>query len=164
MFDLTKILLDGGILSLLATLILAGIMLYNPRLMLGDYPVAIQQKAPPKTTLERRQSLIVGIPFLVLLVAIPFISTLTFKHEQSITSLLPLFLHAFGVALTFNLFDLLVLDWLLFCYLTPKFMVIPGTEGMAAYKDYGFHFRGAVTGTVFSAIAGLVIAGIVYWL
>ena len=164
MLDLTKILIDGGLLSLLSALTLLGIARYNPRLLLGDYPAAIQEKAPPKTAREQRQSLIVGIPFLVLLLAVPLISTLTFKHQQAVTGLLPLFLHAFGVAFIFNLFDLLVLDWLLFCYLTPKFMVIPGTEGMAAYKDYGFHFRGALVGTVFSAVAGLVIAGIVFWL
>ncbi|MBN1249036.1 MAG: hypothetical protein JXC32_15360 [Anaerolineae bacterium] len=54
-----------------------------------------------------------------------------------------------------------MLDWLMFCFITPKFVVIPRTEGMAAYKDYGYHFRASLTGTVLSIVAGLVIAAIV---
>jgi hypothetical protein len=63
--------------------------------------------------------------------------------------------------MVFNIVDWLLLDWLMFCTLTPRFLVIPGTEGMSAYKDYGFHFRGFLKGCVFSVLAGLVIAAIV---
>ena len=79
-------------------------------------------------------------------------------------SFLQLFLNAFGVAFAFNLFDLLLLDWLMFCTITPKFVVIPGTEGMEGYKDYSYHFRASLIGTVLSVVAGLVIAGIVSFL
>jgi hypothetical protein len=54
-----------------------------------------------------------------------------------------------------------LLDWLIFCTITPKFAVIPGTEGSEAYKDYGYHFRASITGTILSVVGGLVIAGIV---
>ncbi len=76
-------------------------------------------------------------------------------------SFFPLFINAFGVAFFFNLVDLLVLDWLLFCFITPGFLVVPGTEGMQAYKDYGYHFRAFLIGTVLSIAAGLGIAGLV---
>ena len=45
--------------------------------------------------------------------------------------------------------------------ITPRFVVIPGTEGMEAYKDYAYHFRASMVGTILSVAAGLVIAGIV---
>jgi hypothetical protein len=32
---------------------------------------------------------------------------------------------------------------------------------MAGYKEYGYHFRGFLKGTVLSAVAGAIIAGIV---
>ncbi|MCJ7739553.1 MAG: nitroreductase, partial [Anaerolineae bacterium] len=79
-------------------------------------------------------------------------------------SFLLLFLNAFGVAFTFNLVDLLLLDWLMFCTITPRFVVIPGTEGMEAYKDYSYHFKASMIGTILSVVAGLVIAGIVSFL
>ncbi|MEU8824647.1 hypothetical protein [Streptomyces sp. NPDC048636] len=43
--------------------------------------------------------------------------------------------------LSLTLFDLLVLDWWLFCTVQPRFMVLPGTEGMPEYRDFGFLAR-----------------------
>jgi hypothetical protein len=70
--------------------------------------------------------------------------------------------HAFGVAFVFNLADWLILDWLIFCFLTPGFVVIPGSEGAEGYKNYWFHFRGFLIGTVFSAVLGLITGAIVF--
>ena len=162
MLNLGKIVLDGAILSTVASLILIASLYFNPRLFLQDYPKDIQSRVPPKTEKEKRQSLIVGIPFLIVLVAVPFISTLALKRQD--VSFVHLFLNAFGVAFIFNLVDLLLLDWLMFCIITPKFVVIPGTAGMGGYKDYFYHFKASIIGTVLSVVAGLVIAGIVSFL
>jgi len=72
-----------------------------------------------------------------------------------------LWLNAAGVVFVFNMVDWLVSDWFIFCTLSPRFLVIPGSEGMVEYKDYGFHFRGFLHGTVYSILGGLIIAGIV---
>jgi hypothetical protein len=77
--------------------------------------------------------------------------------------LLAIILAAFGVGLVVNLFDWLVLDWLIFCTWTPSFAVIPGTAGFAGYKDYGMHFRGFLIGTALSVVLGVVIGSIVYF-
>ncbi len=165
MLSVSKIALDGAVLSILASLFLVAVLRFNPRLFLQDYPEAIQNQAPPKTALEKRQSLLVGVPFLLLLAAVPFLSTLALKRSGlGELSFLQLSLHAFGVVFIFNLVDLLILDWLLFCTITPKFLVIPGTEGISAYKDYLFHFKASLIGTGISIMSGLVIAGIVYFL
>ena len=106
--ELSKVFIDGVNLSVLASIYLMGVGLYNPRLFLQDYPKAIQNQVPPKTGREKRQSLIVGIPFLVLLAAVPIISTLTLKRQGGEEpTFLHLFLNAFGVVFTFNLVDLL---------------------------------------------------------
>ena len=165
MINISKILLDGALLSVLASISIVGILRFNPRLFLQDYPDEIQAVVPPKTDLEKRQSLITGIPFLLILLAVPFVSTLILKRESGeMISFFPLFINAFGVVFLFNLVDLLLLDWLLFCFITPSFLVIPGTEGMQEYKDYGYHFRAFLIGTVLSIAAGLVIAGVVAFL
>ena len=165
MININKILLDGALLSILASLSIFCILRFNPRLFLQDYPDEIQAVVPPKTDLEKRQSLITGIPFLLILLAVPFISTVVLKRQSGeMISFFPLFLNAFCVAFLFNLVDLLLLDWLLFCYITPSFLVIPGTEGMGAYKDYGYHFRAFLIGTILSLAGGLIIAGLVVFL
>ncbi len=165
MFSLRRIVLDGAILSLIASLLITVSLHINPRMWLQDYPKDIQDRVPPKTKREERQSLVVGIPFLIVLVAVPFISTLTLKRQSGgDVSFLQLFLNTFGVVFVFNLVDLLLLDWLMFCTITPKFLVIPGTEGLEGYKDYYYHFKASLIGTVLSIVAGLVIAGIVWLL
>ena len=165
MFSIHRIVLDGALLSIIASLLILVSLRINPRMWLQDYPQDIQDAVPPKTEREKRQALIVGVPFLVVLVAVPLISTLTLsRRSDGNTSFLQLFLNASGVAIIFNLVDLLLLDWLMFCTITPKFLVIPGTEGMEAYKDYGFHFRAFLIGTVLSIVAGLVLADIVWLL
>ena len=106
-------------------------------------------------------SLILGVPFLILLFAIPTASTLTLEAQGGgAVSFLQLLTNGVGILFIFNLVDWLLLDWLVFCTLTPRFVVIPGTEGAAGYKDYAFHFRGFLIGTAFSALVGTVIAGI----
>jgi len=163
MLDVGRIVLHGAVLSFLASALLVVVLRVNPRIFLHDYPEAIQAQVPPKTANEKRQSALLGVPFLLLLAVVPFLSTLALRRSGGTdVSFLNLFLNAFGVSFFFNLVDLLLLDWLLFCTLTPKFLVIPGSEGNPAYKDYGYHFRGSLVGTAISVVAGLVIAAIVW--
>lgn len=156
-----RIIVHGAFLSLLASAFIAITLRIKPRIWLQDYPQAIQDRVPPKNAEERKLSLILGIPFLALLLAVPFVSTLTLKHQHGgDISFLQLFANGFGVLFIFNLVDWLIIDWLMFCTITPQFIVIPGAEGAVGYKNYAFHFRGFLIGTVFSTVVGMVIAGI----
>ncbi len=131
----------------------------NPRLMLQDYPKDIQAAVPAKTPEEKRTTLYWGIPFWLALLAFPTVAALVSKAAHR--SLLDVFLSAFGVFFLSNGLDWLVLDWLIFCTITPKFVVLPGTEGMAGYKNYAMHFRGFLIGTILSMVIGLIITALV---
>jgi hypothetical protein len=160
--SISKIIGDGLILSAIASIFILISMRVQPRIWLQDYPPDIQDRVPPKTEKEMRLSLALGIPFLVLLVAVPFISTLVLKnHHQCTLSFISLAIHAFGVIFVFNVVDWLILDWLMFCTITPRFVVISGSEGAEGYNDYMFHFRGFLIGTALSLVAGLIIGGVV---
>jgi hypothetical protein len=162
MFDSPLFLSHSGLYVALATIFLLFLVIANPRLMLQDYPPAIQEIVPPKTDAEKRQSIWLGTPFILMLFVFPIYSTFIFQGRAGgEAGFLSLGLHAFGIAFAFNLWDWLVLDWLVFCTITPKRFVIPGSEGHPAYKDYFFHFRGFLIGTVLSALMGLIAAGIV---
>jgi hypothetical protein len=164
LLTLHNTLIGGAILSLLASAYLLGMLLINPRLLLQDYPQDIRAAVPPKTVQERRLSLLLGLPFLLLLVAFPLSSSLTLKSEMgSDVTFGLLLLNSFGILFFFNLVDWLILDWLIFCTITPHFLVIPGTEGMAAYKNLVVHFRGFLIGTAFSAVGGLLISLIAWF-
>ena len=68
------------------------------------------------------------------------------------------FFHVFVLFLVVNLYDMLVLDWGIFCH--SKKLRIPGTEDMDEdYKDYLFHARGAAIGTGIGIIVA-VLSGV----
>jgi hypothetical protein len=162
MTDFALFLSHAGLYVALATIFLLALVIYNPRLMLQDYPPAIKAIVPPKTEQEKRLSTWLGLPFILVLLVFPIYATFVFEAGMGgELGFFPLWLFAFGIAFAFNLWDWLVLDWLVFCTITPKAFVIPGSEGHPAYKDYFFHFRGFLIGTVFSAIMGLIASGIV---
>ena len=78
-------------------------------------------------------------------------------------SFLTAFVHSALLLFSFAVWDLLVLDWLVFVTIQPDFVVIPGTEGLASYKDYWFHFRESFPGWEqwVSILAGaLFLAGV----
>lgn len=161
MFDLPLFLVHASLYVGLATIFLLGLVLYSPRLMLQDYPPAIKAIVPPKTEQEKRLSTWLGLPFLLVLLVFPVYATFIYQAQNEGAGFFSLWLYAFGIAFAFNLWDWLALDWLVFCTLTPRQFVIPGSEGHPAYKDYFFHFRGFLIGTVFSVLMGLIAAGIV---
>lgn len=158
----SRLVLDGALYALVASVYLMAIMAINPRFFLHDYPKPIQAQVPPKADRERRLSFLVGVPFLVILIAGPLLSTLALNRRLGGGApFVTLALNAAGVAFAFNLVDWLVLDSLIFCTWTPRFVVIPGSEGNPAYRDYAFHARGFAVGTGFSLMVGLVIGGLV---
>ncbi len=140
MLNLIKTLKDGVILSLLASIWLILALWVSPRIFLHNYPPKIQEKVPERTQAERRLLFVFGIPFLMLLLLGPFFSTLSLNAQGGVQFWV-LWLNAAGVVFVFNLVDWLISDWLMFCTLTPHFLVISGSTGTAEYKDYGFHFR-----------------------
>src|SRR5438552_18458767 len=113
----------GAIASLLLSAVLLIMGLVNPRLMLQDYPKDIQAAVPPKTDQEKRQTLYWGLLFWLLLLGFPLASALSAKAAHQ--SFFDIFLSAFGVFFLSNLVDWLIIDWLIFCTITPKFVVLP---------------------------------------
>ncbi|UCF59654.1 MAG: hypothetical protein JSV37_07745, partial [Anaerolineaceae bacterium] len=80
--NLTKLIIDGGIFSAIASFYLFVILKINPRLFLQDYPEDIQGAVPQKSHEEKRQSILFGMPFLLLLFVGLLISTLALKHQS----------------------------------------------------------------------------------
>jgi hypothetical protein len=56
----------SGLYVALATTFLLFLVIYNPRLMLQDYPPAIKEIVPAKTDEEKRLSTWLGLPFILL--------------------------------------------------------------------------------------------------
>jgi hypothetical protein len=153
---MSTILFYGTSLSLSLALLIVAMLMRNPRLMLHSYPKDVRAVVAPKTPAELRESACWATIFLVLLLAFPTAAAVASKNADG--SFFEVATTAFGVVFLFNLTDWLVLDWLIFCTITPAFAVLPGTAGMAGYKDYGMHVRGFLIGSMLSAALSLVVA------
>ena len=71
------------------------------------------------------------------------------------------FTHVFTLFVAVNIYDLIVLDWGIFCH--SKKLRIPGTEDMEKeYKNYRFHVRGAVIGLALGLVVALLSGCIVH--
>jgi hypothetical protein len=107
---------------------------------------------------RRRSS---GCPSCGLLIAVSFTSALLWRAATlGSHSFWELFAYVFGVLLIFNLVDLLILDWLIVCWIEPRWAILPGTEHVVFPKQYLHHFKGFLMGTVGLVIVGLAIAAL----
>lgn len=166
MIDWTKLLLDGLIYLVVGSLYLVLLLIIDNRMFLnpGDYPEDVLAAVPPRTKEETRKAALLSIPWLAWAFAYPLYSTHSFASQAAGGFTFGgLYLHAFLIFFSFWLVDLVILDGIMFCLITPKFVVIPGTEGFPGYKDFGMHLRGHFTkGLLYLVVAGGLAAGTVW--
>jgi len=147
----------------LLTVVILSAQYKDPIKMIASYPPEVirrvEQLPQYRDTIKQREKAhlikkIVGLIFFVLVFA-------AVAHVSGCRSFVEAFLHVFTIFFTVNLFDLLVLDWGVFCH--SRKLRIPGTEDMdGAYKDYAFHAQGAAVGCVLGVMVALLAGGIVH--
>ena len=135
-------------------------MVIAPEMRVGDYPPDIREKYGPMRPRSARLRPFVAVAFFFAVLAVPLLALLTLFSTVGRLSFLTALLSTFMILFVFNAFDLLVLDWFLFCTLRPRFIVLPGTEGMAGYRNYRFHFVGFLKGLGFCLVGAVVVAGL----
>jgi hypothetical protein len=152
-------LIYGAVLSVVLVIIMVTSATIAPDMWVGDYPPDIKEKYGPMSEKARKVRPYIAIVFFTAMLLFPILALFRLEAQSAVpVNLGSAFLTSFLIFLVFNLFDLLILDWLLFATLHPKTMVLPGTEGMAGYSDYRFHFVGFLKGLGFCLFGGLLVA------
>jgi len=157
---ITRALVNGAWLSLVLTVIMLISGLIALDMWVGDYPPDVKQKYGPMSPRAARARPFVAVAVFGAVLVIPILGLFALRTELGSVPFLAALAFGAAAVFVFNLYDLLILDWLLFCTIQPRAMVLPGTEGMAGYRDYRFHFIGFLKGLGFCAAGGLVIAGL----
>jgi hypothetical protein len=162
-FSLKRVLIDGTTLSVLLTIVIYGSIYVNPLMWISDYPPDIQA-AVGTADVPIGQKLATVALSLCIVVGVPLYSNAKLRRQNDgKLSFLAAFIHSALLMFFFAVWDLLVLDWLIFVTIQPDFIVIPGTEGLAGYRDYWFHFEVSFLGWtqwISILIGGLVLAGL----
>jgi hypothetical protein len=139
-------------------------ILTGPRIWgYADYPEVIKNKVPPQTRREKLLATLIGLPWFVFVLGFPIFSTyaLKFKLGDEIP-FLTAFLNVFVLSMLVTLSDLIILDWLIVSKITPKFVIIPGSE-KADYKDFSHHYKAHARATIGVILICFIIAGIVWY-
>jgi pimeloyl-ACP methyl ester carboxylesterase len=161
--SLKRVLIDGTILNVLLSVILFGSLYVNPAMWVHDYPPDIQA-AVGDVTIPPAQTIIVGVLFFGVTIGVVLYSNARLRRQNAgKLSFLAAFVNGALILFYFAAWDLVILDWLIFVTIQPSFIVIPGTEGLAGYKDYWFHFEVSFLGLtqwVSVLVGGLVLAGL----
>jgi hypothetical protein len=158
---LTHSLAFGAIFSLLLGATFISLLLISPTSWVDDYPPDIRARFGEMSPRAKKWRAIAVIPTLIILLGVPAWSVVRLVDLAGPTlTFWDVALSVFIVATTFNVIDLLILDCLIFVTWQPKWIVLPGTEGMAGYKDYGFHLKGSLKGQVGIIVVSLVFAAV----
>jgi hypothetical protein len=64
--------------------------------------------------------------------------------------------------LSFDICDTFILDLLIFCGITPRFIVIEGTE-RKDYKNVSYHLKSGAKGLIILTIAALVLGAVIFF-
>ena len=158
-----RVLVDGTIMNVLISIIVYGSIYVNPLFWVSDYPPDIQDVVG-SVDVPIGQKIIMGVLLLCIVVGVPLYSNARLRRQNDGKLSYPLaFANSALIAFYFAVWDLLILDWLIFVTIQPDFIVIPGTEGLAGYRDYWFHFEVSFLGWtqwISILVAGLVLGGL----
>ncbi|MBN2556490.1 MAG: hypothetical protein JXA97_11170 [Anaerolineales bacterium] len=153
--------LFGIALSLTLTVIMGISFQAAPDVWLRSYPSEIKARFGAMTDKAKHLRPYLSIVYFgaIVIVAASSLNRLQ-AHLGGEARLLEYALSLFISLMTFNLYDLLILDWLFFVTLKLRFFILPGTEGMPAYDDYAFHARAFLRGTLICAAGAIILAGL----
>ena len=163
---LENIIIHGSLYAVIVNLYLFVIMMtHSPRIWAyADYPKSITDRVPPQTSREKKIGGVIIIPFFILVLGLPVLSTIMLEASYGgVIPLLDAFLNIYGILLFGNISEVLIIDLLIVGTITPSFVVIPGTEDLrdTEYKAFRLHHAKAhIRAIVAMAIVSLVLAGI----
>ena len=130
----------------------------------SDYPDVVKDKVLPPTRKEKWTALIIGLPWIALLLAYPFVAAYRMKTGlgDDFTYAVA-FIHFFAMLQLASLVDLVILDWLIVSKITPRFVIIPGSVE-EDYKDFSHDYRGHARAALAITLLALAFAAIVIYL
>lgn len=150
------------ILCIIFTLLILIPQFKNPVSQITSYPPAIRKRVESlpqyKNSLSQTKKKSIIRKIVGTLVAVIFLALLACFSGK--TTFISAFIHVFVLFFTVNMYDLIILDFLIFP--NSKKVIIPGTEDMIAeYKNPLHHIKGACKGTLIGVVAAILAASLV---
>lgn len=156
--NLHVVLLYGSILSLFFSMPVLISLYIRPSLWRNDAPAVVRDKMAPLTSGEKAVGAILGVFLIGIVIIIPAMADRALVIN-GVTEYTMLVMYNYLILQFMNLVDLIIIDWLIVCTITPSFLIIPGLEEYrAAYRDYGKHFKDFVKGSIILILPAFISA------
>ncbi len=154
----------GMVLNTVLTIMIVVSFIINKEMWLQNYPPDVQAKWGPISAKAKRQHFIFAIFFFAILIGTMVYDVIRLERVLGTPpSYLAIFASIVIVFALFNLVDAVIIDWLILQVLWPGLGVLPGTEGMSGYKDARRWTRNLLKGFVLAPLAGVLVAGVVFF-
>ena len=154
----------GIVLSTVLTTMIVVSLLINKEMWLQDYPPDVKARWGPISEKAKRQHFVFAIAFFGVLIGAMAYDVIRLERVlRTPPSSLVIFASIVIVLAVFNLVDAVIIDWLILLVLWPGLGVLPGTEGMAGYKDARWWTINLLKGFALAPLAGELVAGVVFF-
>lgn len=159
-FSARRMIRDGLVLGGLFTAVVVGSLWLDARIWIDDYPPDIRAAAGSagEAPLALRLAT-AALLFGVLLGGVVYSNWMAARERGWTCRFGSVFLHTLGILWVINVVDVVIVDWLIFVAIQPRFVILPGTEGLAGYGDYRFHLEASVLSWQ-PWVASLAVAGL----
>ena len=149
-------------LCIIFTLLILPPQFKNPLSQITSYPPAIRARVESlpqyRDILHDTKQKNIARKVTGALIAVVILAFLAYYSGKA--SFLPAFIHVFILFFVVNIYDLVILDLIVFAH--SKKVVIPGTEDMVGeYKNPVHHIRGFCKGIIIGAAVAILAAIIV---
>jgi hypothetical protein len=162
-FVVRESLVIGAVLSTVLTILIVVSLMINKEMWLQDYPPDVKAKWGPISEKAKRQRFVFAVCLFGVLIGAMVYDVIRLEVVLGTPpSFLAIFTSIVIVFALFNLVDAVIIDWLILLVLWPGLGVLPGTEGMAGYKDARWWTINLLKGFAMAPIAGILVAGVVF--
>ena len=154
--------IESIVLCGLFTLIILPAQYRNPLSQIASYPSAIRKRVESLPEYQEILQLTVKKQVLRKILACFLIAALMamISHLSGATTFLTAFWHTLGLFSVVNLYDVLVLDLIIFCH--SQRLRIKGTEDMTEeYQNPWHHIKGGLKGICLGLVVSLLSGGLV---
>ena len=151
----------GLVLSAVLNVMILGSLYLNPAIWADDAPPEIKARIGPMSEKTKRQRRLLMVPFFASLLVIMLAGLAQLRTLQGgdLTFWASL-LFLYTMLMVFNLFDLLIIDWLIVETINPPFFRLPQLGELANVRHYGFHLRAFFIGSVGLLGMSVVVAAL----
>lgn len=156
---------SGMLLSTILTIMIVVSFMINKEMWLRNYPPDVKAKWGPISENAKRQHFVFAICFFGVLIGAMAYDVIRLELVLGTSPpILAIFASIVIVFSFFNFVDALIIDWLILLVLWPGLGVLPGTDGLAGYKDARRWTINLLKGFALAPLAGLLVAAVVFFL